>query len=164
MAVDEHIACPYCFGERLAPARSVANALRRLFNDTMFIAAIPVLCALYLLYTVRIIKNPLKFTDERGQPKIEFMPRLELTLKCHDCGAKVPGVQPPIEYKCGRCGYDLRGTQSGKCPECAWRIPDMMRLLLHYEFGPGTGSRKTVHRSKFLNDPVRSAQPGRSPG
>ncbi|MCP4590737.1 MAG: hypothetical protein GY842_08330 [bacterium] len=43
---------------------------------------------------------------------------------CTKCGTRFLGPQrePPNLEECPRCGYNLKGNVSGRCPECGWRL------------------------------------------
>ena len=52
-----------------------------------------------------------------------------LRRKCLNCGYKFLGEVPetPNFDECARCGYNLQGNVSGRCPECGWRMPRRYR-------------------------------------
>lgn len=37
---------------------------------------------------------------------------------------RAPQLETPDGIHCVRCGYDMRGLNSDRCPECGWRIRD----------------------------------------
>ena len=47
-----------------------------------------------------------------------------LKRRCLKCGYKFVGEQPelPDFDECARCGYNLKGNVTGRCPECGWRL------------------------------------------
>ena len=52
-------------------------------------------------------------------------PASPLKRKCLNCGHKFLGELPetPDFDECARCGYNLMGNISGRCPECGWKLP-----------------------------------------
>jgi len=55
-----------------------------------------------------------------------FDPSFSLKRKCLACGVIFIGKKR-FEMnlsECAKCGYNLTGNTSGKCPECGWKLPD----------------------------------------
>lgn len=49
---------------------------------------------------------------------------LNYDLRCCHCGFHFAGRDGYIDRRhCPRCDYDLRGSPSGRCPECGWFPP-----------------------------------------
>ena len=52
-----------------------------------------------------------------------------LERKCLKCGCRFrgPPAMTPNFDECAKCGYNLTGNVSGRCPECGWKLPRRFR-------------------------------------
>lgn len=61
---------------------------------------------------------------------------LPVRYTCRDCGYSFTQFSAAREsLRCPKCSYDLRGSVSGKCPECGTAVPS--RILDRIAVKPG---------------------------
>lgn len=60
-----------------------------------------------------------------------FFAGFELRRRCLRCGTSFGGGrrQPPDFERCIRCDYNLTGNESGRCPECGWKLTRRFRAF-----------------------------------
>jgi len=91
-------------------------------------------------------------------------PELAVFRRCRKCRhVFVPRIAQDSTIRCNKCDYDLTGNESGRCPECGWKIPEPIRQKI---IVPGGLQRCTFveQRADSDNQPfVRKAAPTDAP-
>ena len=120
--------CPHCRGDRFLTGLRLRNLPQLSINLAIAVvyAVAQIGVALVWLLGWFYLSNNYRFPYLRP-------PRLGLHRRCAACGTDVLEGDPQDSTSCGQCGYNLIGTLSDRCPECGWVIPEMRRVLLHYE-------------------------------
>ena len=103
--------CPTCeTNEHVRYRRTVGNVLRVILNAILF---------------------PLwSLVSGWGGAVIAWYP--SMAFVCLQCRTRFRGEKrqgTPMD-QCARCRYSLLGNQTGRCPECGWRIPRAFRRIL----------------------------------
>ena len=64
-------------------------------------------------------------------------PEFNVCYRCPKCRhVVVPRIARDSTIRCHKCDYDLTGNESGRCPECGWKIPEPIRLKIVVPRGP----------------------------
>ena len=103
--------CPSCqTNEHVRYRRTIANGLRCVGNAALF--------PLWSLLSDILMETVSGYTP--------------MAFVCMRCGARFRGEkkQHTPKDECARCEYNLLGNQTGRCPECGWRIPRAFRRAL----------------------------------
>ena len=90
--------------------------------------------------SVRLIPRPVNFlrhlvngilflnlARSHGIPML----RLKVRWQCNLCNRVFTAAESKTQHTiCERCGYNLTGNTSGRCPECGRSIPDRVKALI----------------------------------
>ena len=109
------LVCPYCGSSVVWRPLNLGNLLRGVA---------------YVMVAFVVLAVALVFA---GSPD-HLWPTIRWHWRCWACGghfSMVPGGSTrlrSVPVVCGQCGYNLKGNVSGRCPECGWFIPEIMKV------------------------------------
>ena len=90
----------------------------RMFSRTRIgVFGINVLAGIAYLYHLANVRTGL-LPIEMAIESVVFFAILGVTITTFAMGTPMEKRRP---FVCQKCGYDLRGTPSARCPECGWR-------------------------------------------